>query len=136
MSGEVKSYDVVREAGAVHLADLGYAVVYKVFDYRIEVEVYETAEMKSGDGTVEVMYPKGNFWVTDPGEADVFLEGYVKWDGCSNWDFHPSDKGVAEDGKSQCRHMHHFCDREGLVNVGMLLSRIYDLATKIPHWSD
>lgn len=48
-------------------------------------------------------------------EAEIFAEGATKWDGCINWEF-------KNDGL-----MLHECDRQGLINLGILLARVHDL---------
>jgi hypothetical protein len=50
-------------------------------------------------------------------EAQVFLSGSIKWDGCSNMNF---------DAQENC--MLHFCGRSDAAKVGKLLDRLYDLA--------
>ena len=50
-------------------------------------------------------------------EAQRVLEGYIKWDGCSDFDFYP-DHGGNE----------HFCGKRHAVGLGKLLEFIYDEA--------
>ncbi len=71
---------------------------------------------------------KGSDWspnfVDNLEDADKFLRGHVKWDGCSNWEIEPDQIAML-----------HFCDKEQAQNVGVLFGRIYDLAAKfIPRW--
>jgi hypothetical protein len=54
----------------------------------------------------------------DPSEAQVFMSGSVKWDGCSNWWFDEQDTGV----------MIHFCGRDAATAVGRVMHKMYDLA--------
>lgn len=49
--------------------------------------------------------------------ASTYLHGFIRWDGCSNWHFDEQD-----------RVMLHFCGRSMLADVGILLTRMYDLA--------
>jgi len=54
---------------------------------------------------------------------DIILSGSVKWDGCSNWQ-------TNED----C--MLHACEREELVNIGLLMAECWDLTAELcPHWN-
>jgi hypothetical protein len=53
-------------------------------------------------------------------DADVFLSGRIKWDGCSDMKF-----------DEQERVMLHFCGRSDAVNLGMLMARLYDLAAEL-----
>lgn len=46
----------------------------------------------------------------------IFLSGSVKFDGCSNWDFHTDDT------------LMHFCDQAEAEGLGRLLGRLYQIA--------
>ena len=56
-------------------------------------------------------------------EAQVFLAGHIKWDGCSDWyDF------------DQCWH---FCSSQQASDVGLLFARLYEWASQvIPRWEE
>lgn len=76
----------------------------------------------TGDG--EVLYSqKGNdvVPVSSLDEAEPFVSGDVKWDGCSNFWF----------GDQEQDTMIHKCSREGLVAIGVLLSRCWDIAHRM-----
>lgn len=62
---------------------------------------------------------------TDLNEAEVYLSGSVKWDGCSNLMF---------DAQNDCAL--HFCGKkEAIENTGGLIAKVYDLAKEIiPAW--
>jgi len=47
-------------------------------------------------------------------KGDLFADGFIKWDGCSNWSFHTET----------C--MFHACDRERLVAIGEALAKCWD----------
>lgn len=49
-------------------------------------------------------------------EAEKSLSGSIKWDGCSNWDFHTEACAA------------HFCGRKDAVGIGRLMGHLYDLA--------
>lgn len=51
-------------------------------------------------------------------EAQVFLRGAIKWDGCSNWHFDEQDIGML-----------HFCGVGRASSIGRLMERMYDLAS-------
>ena len=60
----------------------------------------------------------------DEPEDDLYLDGFVKWDGCSNWTFHREN------------HMKHFCGKEQVQEMTRLLEYLYDEAPGfIPGWS-
>jgi len=48
-------------------------------------------------------------------DATIFLEGSVKWDGCSNWKFPDAV---------------HFCERSQMIGIGEVLAFCFDLAAK------
>jgi len=52
---------------------------------------------------------------TDFDAGEKFIEGFIKWDGCSNWSFHTED----------C--MAHFCGRKDATSIGRLLDRLFDI---------
>jgi hypothetical protein len=57
-------------------------------------------------------------------EAQVFLHGDVKWDGCSNWYFDEQDEVML-----------HFCSKDEAMRLGLLMGRLYELAESlIEHW--
>lgn len=68
--------------------------------------LYELAEHRPAETNTE-----------DRNLAEVFLRGFIKWDGCSNWNF---------DCQESC--MIHFCGRGDAAGVGKLFDRLYDLA--------
>lgn len=56
-----------------------------------------------------------------PPRLDPLITGYVKWDGCSNWDF-PSDG---------CTHPLHFCGKQDSIEFGEFLGKLYDWAAEL-----
>jgi hypothetical protein len=67
-------------------------------------------------------YTSSDDGVADYREAQPFLEGSIRFDGCSNLYF-PDD-------------CYHFCGRRSAARVGQLLDLLYDLAEGlIPEWS-
>lgn len=61
----------------------------------------------------------------DVADAQVFLRGSIKWDGCCNIRFDEQDE-----------HMLHFCGRGDAARVGKLIDRLYDIAAEIPAWDE
>lgn len=55
-------------------------------------------------------------FLEDYAEAEIFLHGNIKWDGCSNWDFHSENIMV------------HFCGRKDATSLGRLMNHLYDIA--------
>lgn len=53
------------------------------------------------------------------GEIEPMFEGYVRWDGCSNWNI--------PDGYYQI----HFCSKKQAENLGKLLGALYEWAAEL-----
>ena len=139
--------ETVAEKRLVYRAwqDIEYYCEVEVHDYHLEVKVYEMFVFRDvgeagWDGSETVTpgkCPRGyafnradycsspdTVYTTD--EAQVFLSGSIKWDGCSNLRFDEQD-----------HVMLHFCSRDEAVAVGTLLGRLYDMAKElIPNWMD
>ncbi|SRR5260221_9260381 len=55
----------------------------------------------------------------DPEQAELYLDGAIRFDGCSNVDFKTDSS------------LKHFCDRGEAARIGALLARLYDLAAEM-----
>ncbi len=66
---------------------------------------------------VEAAYGEGDDFVIS--DEELRLSGYVKWDGCSNWDYHTEND------------MAHFCDVEGLHQFCSLQIWLYSKAADL-----
>lgn len=86
-------------------------------DYTANFRVVEISSWDSKTGA-PLTYGFLEEWNEDPGAAAPFLSGAIRWDGCSNWDFHTSE----------C--MAHFCGRKHATSIGTLMDRLYDLAAE------
>ena len=59
-------------------------------------------------------------------EADTYISGEVKWDGCSNWDF-----DVAKD------IMLHGCSKKDLTRIGEVMGICWDWTAELcEHWCE
>jgi hypothetical protein len=101
-------------------------VVRAVRDYShaVSFRVVKINGISIPDGAL--CFPKWNDYTEDFDEADAFLSGDIKWDGCSNWDFHTDEWDFHTD---EC--MAHFCGRSNAERVGRLLGALYDLAAEM-----
>lgn len=102
--------------------DIGFYVVATPEEYHVEYKIYTVAgrEFDGTDYTIPVFRNE----TTTPEHAEVFAHGFVKWDGCSNWDF----------DACQCL-MIHACSRKNLTNIGEVLARCWDwTAELLPTW--
>lgn len=55
-----------------------------------------------------------------------FMVGYIKWDGCSNWDF------LLEENVT---HPLHFCSQIQTTQFGNLLYEMYNWAAELMPWN-
>ena len=99
--------------------DIGYvARIEQQRDHYVNFVIYELQGIECGTGAV-VLHKKGSpSWpdpVYDTSEAEEFITGYVKWDGCSDWLVHDSI---------------HYCSRTGLAEVSQVLQRCWDWAAE------
>lgn len=65
--------------------------------------------------------------VEDPTQADVYLSGHIKWDGCANLRF--------EEQEEDCGI--HLCGRrDAMRSTGELINTLYDIAADLmmPNW--
>lgn len=107
MSKQIRNFD-----------DIQFTVIAeKVDDYVMEFVIYDiTATDQDG----KRFYDRaGATSLPDPvetvEESSPFIQGHVKWDGCSNWFF--------------CMdQMMHACSREDLTRIGDVLGRCWDWA--------
>lgn len=101
--------------------DLLHEVDISTTGYRIDFKVYPVCLASDGK-TKEVLYYDKDSKCFEPtndkSKAYVFIDGEIKWDGCSNILF-----------PSQERCMLHFCDRESARVIGKVLDRLYDYAS-------
>lgn len=117
-----------------HLKDLYFTVVAKVFEYRVEFKIYDIEGW--GEGGTEVVYDKPLWhklnsphypdFVDSLEEADVYLHGTIKWDGCSDWQFDEQEKGCL-----------HGCTRKDIQRFGDVMGYCWDWASEVcPSWCD
>lgn len=108
-----------------HTADFTYTA--EVFEYRVEFKAYVIMARSRPDGSP--MWRKigasGGFDVVDDlQEAEVYLHGRVKWDGCSDWHFDEQDRVAL-----------HGCSRKDLLALGEVMAACWDLAKEYcPRW--
>jgi len=91
-------------------------------DFHVDIKVYRVVSFDEKD----VPYFKrfgaasGMDMVGVHKDAQVYLEGRVKWDGCSDFRFTEHDRCAL-----------HFCEKESAQNLGVLMGRIYDMAKEM-----
>lgn len=97
-----------------------YLIMADVKQHRVAFVVHEiSGEGEAADGSRVTYLVTGDGAGTEKTEdAEVFLEGFIKWDGCSHWNFHDND----------C--MTHICGRRNAVAFGKLFIDMFDIAKK------
>lgn len=83
----------------------------------VDVKVYQIETLDETDGNHGYVAGIGN--TTDLTKAQIMIEGFVKWDHCSNFKFIGGN------------YPFHFCSKQQAENIGVLLSRIYDEAISL-----
>lgn len=110
-----------------HFEDLGYTVVMEKLDHLCKFNILKIDHIDEYDGDDEqieneLFYEKknsSNDYTTKIENAVVFMGGYVKWDGCSNWK-------VDNDGV-----LIHGCSSTDLLNIGKILVECHNMAMKV-----
>ena len=108
------------------LCEPWYLIVGEPGAYEAEFKVYEIVSRKE-DGTPYFRTGKcGPSETEDFSKAEVFASGFVKWDGCSNWNF-DANEGV----------MMHGCRRTDLLDWGLVLAKCWDMAEDlVDYWNE
>ena len=115
----MKISEVELDSTDLH-TDIGYIVLYGVDEYRI---VFHVFEILSTEPKI-LLHSKHDDSRPSPVEtfedAEIFLIGSIKWDGCADLNWAPDDEGY-----------HHYCSRKQSTEVGTLLYRLYELASAV-----
>jgi hypothetical protein len=97
--------------------DIGFTAIATPHDHYVDFVIYEI-ECEFQDGSIgwhkagAISSPTP---VTSVAEAEAYLHGGVKWDGCSDWHF-----------DEQERSMLHACSRSDLMHLGEAMARCWD----------
>jgi hypothetical protein len=75
--------------------------------------------------SAEVHESSVEFHIYKDDDTDYLFSGYVKWDGCSNWDFQSFNERVG------CTHPLHFCSKEDTIEFGVFLGKLYDWTAEL-----
>ncbi len=109
-----------------HFEKLGFTVVAEPQDMSVYYTIYDH-EGKDLEGNF-LYHEAGATCNPSPvdnlDEAEPYLHGIVKWDGCSDWHFDEQD-----------RVMLHGCSREDVVRFGMIIGECWDWTAELcPNW--
>jgi hypothetical protein len=112
--------------------DLGFVIVAdpQKYSHAVCYKVYEVVG-EHQDGSFVFHKEEGDIHpnvVQTIEDATPYLDGSVKWDGCSNWTVGYNDSRA---------YLMHFCSREQLENLGKVMARCWDLTRELcPNWQD
>lgn len=99
--------------------DIGYTAIVtpteNAPEHVMDVRVHEIADW-GREGPSYRTKGDCNLFAASVENAEVFLEGFVRWDGCSNWNFEAYGTWI------------HFCGKQKAIDLGVLLGRLYDVA--------
>lgn len=98
--------------------DIGFVVLATPGEYTADFNVYEISGHE-GTAAGPMLFAQGNGYTTDLGDADIFVHGTVKWDGCADWLFNENAQNV----------MLHGCSRDRWAHLGEVLVRCWDAAS-------
>ena len=117
-----------------HLPELDFTIVAVTHEYRVDFKIYEVIGW--AESTTLGVYDVPEFYIYHTEtenvcltesiqEAELYLHGEVKWDGCSNWHFDEQD-----------RVMLHGCTRQDVLRFGEVMAACWDWAAEIfgPSW--
>ena len=124
--------EVPLERRIRHSEPLGFTIVAEPHEYYVEYTIYDIEGWS--EGNVAGVYDVPNWhragadthpdFVKTLEEAEPYLHGSVKWDGCSNWHF-----------DEQERVMLHGCSRADVLRFGEVMAMCWDWTAELcPHW--
>lgn len=97
-----------------------YEIHYTDYDHYMDFKIYVIVGYGKSAKTDEFCIPLyGDNLSVKRDDNDTFLEGGIKWDSCSNWDFQTHES------------LMHFCGKKDAMSIGRLMEKLYDLAATI-----
>lgn len=125
--------DTILDRQIKHFNDLYFTVVAEAHEYRVEFKIYEILGWEDGDSQEKTygrpLYRRAGAHssgdtVETLEESEVYLSGFVKWDGCSNWRFDEQD-----------RCMLHGCSKADVQRFGDVMAACWDWTAELcPNW--
>ena len=116
-----------------HSCELDFTIVAEVHEYRVHFTIYDIEGWQEGD--TKGVYDSPGWhragsgthpdFVDSLDDAQAYLHGEVKWDGCSNWHFDEQD-----------RVMLHGCSRANVQRFGEVMALCWDWTAELcPAWN-
>lgn len=106
------------KTGEIHWEKWDTTIRYEVFSYHMDFKLREG--VKQDDGSVVYTAAAPNF-VTDFDQAERFVDGSIKWDGCSHLNF--------GDGEDNPGYM-HVCGARYFRNLASALRETFLIASR------
>lgn len=107
-----------------HFLDLRFTVEASAYQHHVDFRIFDICGWMEGEtkGVFDVPIWDGAERLED---APVYLHGFVKWDGCSNWHF-----------DEQERVMLHGCGISDIQRFGDILAACWNWTGELcPAWS-
>jgi len=109
-----------------HFLEYGFTVVAIPKDYHVDYIIHDHFGIQDGKvlytvDDVDDRYP----YTDDITKAEIFIEGNIKWDGCSNWNY-----------VANADIMLHGCCKDDILRFGLILGECWDMMDELcPHWN-
>jgi len=107
-----------------HFHELRFTVLATDYEHYVEFIVYDIQSYQDDDQSKPHWPRQGADTSPDSvdnlGEAEIYLHGSIKWDGCSNWYFDEQD-----------RNMLHGCSRQEIQRFGDVMGACWDWAAEL-----
>jgi len=106
-----------------HEPNLGFTIAAVTHQHMVEFKIYDLASL-SQPYLYRCDRDSSPEFTESLDEAEIFVQGRVKWDGCSDWYFDEQD-----------RAMIHGCSRSDIQRLGDVLSLCWDWTAELcPEW--
>lgn len=115
---EIKSLVSIEKTHIIHFKDINYTILATPSEYACDFTVYQiVGEDECGSFVYNKKESGVGEFVFSTKDAEIFLYGYIKWDGCSNWYFDAQDNVMI-----------HFGRVNEAKNIGVLFDYLYRIA--------
>lgn len=95
---------------------------YKLYDHRIEFESKTGCEQPDGSFIYNGMTDNHSDFFPEFEKGERFIDGYIKWDGCSHFWFGDSDGYL------------HLCGKSVIEAARFVLAHSFEYAKQMKHW--
>jgi hypothetical protein len=125
--------DATPEKHVRHDSKTGFTIIATSFEHHVVFVLYDMIGVFEGDDSNLAWQKIGAVSSPDPvyrsdfpdvlsalAQAEIYLHGSVKWDGCSNWHFDEQD-----------RNMLHGCSRRGVQRLGDVMALCWDWSAEL-----